>query len=235
MRAYGERVWLAKELVIDQPAAVAVAKLRAVAPVGRDVDALPGDVRVADADEANRRRSMADRAAEEQRDFVRRPDVERYRAVRVGIDEDGRSGDEGLRAENTLRLAASELVAHIADAEQQKPANELRLRRLVDRGDDRAEQRNLPQDGSGWRRRPDRHIGDALAFAANGRRLLCSSDADGQCAQCWCAESPAGDDDYFPIRRFNSSRRRAASASRSALSRARLMESISSRMPALSG
>src|SRR5215831_14417819 len=113
MRAYGERVWLAKELIIDQPATVAVAKLRAVAPVGRDVDALPSDVRISDADEANRRRSMADRAAEEQRDFVRRPDVERHGTVRVGIHEDARAGDERLRAENTLRLAASELVAHI--------------------------------------------------------------------------------------------------------------------------
>src|SRR5262245_61900046 len=126
VRACGQRVWPAEQLIVDEHAAVAVAIRTAIAPVGRSVNALSVDVRVADPDEAERWRPWADCAAENERYFVRRPHIDGH-VVTGGVGDytDRRVRYERLRAENAFRLGAPQLVARIAHRQQQKAADDV--------------------------------------------------------------------------------------------------------------
>ena len=204
----------------------------AITPVHGRQRRRPAEIGVAEAHPAHLRRLRLQHRLEHQTEIVARFDLEPHTARLVIVHPDSRVHEKRLRAQNTLRLGATNLVTGIADLHEEKPAHHvvprvhvrpshgtahplelsgqaIRKRRLRDY-DDVADR--LPRTS---RDRQATATGDRWLLLSIGTHVLPCHRAARQTDSETRTDERAPSD-HLPMRRFKAARRWSAFASRSA-------------------
>jgi hypothetical protein len=190
--------------------AVRVAIAVFLSPRPSDVRRRSLQVRVADPRRA--KSSTADGPAEDDRHLVDGADLEKYATVRRRNCRYSRIGEEFLGAQDALRLIAAEIGADVANTKEEEIARDVVSGRDMDRARRAIEDRNTMQASDRRGDRLDIDGVDALSLTGNrvGRSLRPGETRNER--ERYRDRDSVAPDDYFPIRRFSSSRSASALA-----------------------
>src|SRR5688572_28141618 len=120
-----QHVMPAEELMIDAAHSVGIAR-RTVSPLAGDVGASPKKIALPELQRPDARTGC--RCSDDRRKLIACLDEQRDGARPVRDDRDTRIGEEGLGAQNTLRLRAFSLDARSTWLHDQEPSNDTGLR-----------------------------------------------------------------------------------------------------------